>query len=354
MDFNLPSDTPLAAGPSSSDPARPETKNGRYYLPHPVTGKAMSWQRVTNFIKLTDDTYHLELWKQRNVLKGAALLAAEKKGLLDELIRADVKRDKVRLNALCDKAQEMADAYKMSDEGTALHTSTELADYAGGILGPVPEHHKARVRQYLDALAANGLTVVQDMIERVTVSARYDTCGKFDRVFRLADGSNVIGDLKTGDNLDLSMPSISAQLNCYEDGVNEAGIWDGSRYDTRIKVRDDFGIVVHLPSTRPEVHVYRVDLSKGREINRVNLEVRQARRIKAKHVAETFQADLYGAGKDDTDAYWIEQLNAAHTVTQLLGIRDRARSFGQWNDRVADQARLLASELTQAEAGMGS
>ena len=357
-DFDSPDefDTPAAEEVKPKhDPARPEAKRGRYTLPNPESGKSKSWQRVTNFVKLTDDTYHLELWKQRNVAKGVALLAGERDGFLDDLVRLDVKKDKERLNRICEKAQDQADAYKMSDEGTALHTSTELADYAGGILGPVPQHHRAKVRLYLDALAANGLSVVPGMIERVTASATYEVAGKFDRVYQLADGSYVIGDLKTGDSLDLSLPSIAAQLDCYRDGINNVGIFNGQRYDTDIKVRDDFGIVVHLPSTRNEVTVLMIDLDQGREINRVNLQVRAARRIKAKHVARTYQADLYGAAKGDTDQHWLEALNAAHAVTELISVADRARAFGQWNERLANQARLLAAELTGAAApSMGS
>lgn len=340
---------------AKNDPARPEAKRGRYTLPNPDNGKSKSWQRVTNFVKLTDDTYHLELWKQRNVAKGVALIAAQRDGFLDDLVRLDVKQDKERLNRICEKAQDQADAYKLADEGTALHTSTELADYAGGDLNRVPEHHRAKVRLYLDALAANGLTVVPGMIERVTASAAYEVAGKFDRVYRLADGSNVIGDLKTGDSLDLSMPSIAAQLDCYRDGINNCGIFNGQRYDTDLKVRDDFGIVVHLPSTRNEVTVYMIDLDQGREINRVNLEVRTARRIKAKHVAQVFQADVYGVTAAGADQHWLEQLNAAHSVPQLIAVADRARSFGQWNERLADQARIIAAELTGAAApSMGS
>lgn len=336
--------------PKRVDPARPEAKRGRYTLPNPASGKSKSWQRVTNFIKLVDDTYHLELWKQRNVAKGVAM----RPDYVEAIRPLDVKQDKERLNRICERAQDIAGAYKNTDEGTALHTSTELADYAGGSLDTVPPRHHARVQRYLDALRANGLTVVPDMIERVTASQRYEVAGKFDRVFQLDDGSYVIGDLKTGDSLDLSMPSISGQLACYEDGINHTGIWNGSRYDVDIKVRTDFGIVVHLPSTRDEVTVYRIDLSQGHELNRVCLEVRQARRIKAKHVSQVFQADAYRAASANPEQDWLEELNAAHTVAQLVSIADRARAFGQWTERLAGQARLLAAELTKAQQAMGS
>jgi hypothetical protein len=345
-------DTPATeeAPAKRQDPKRPEAKRGRYTLPNPDSGKSKSWQRVSNFIKLAEDTYHLELWKQRNVAKGLAM----RPDLVEALHGLDVKLDKERINNICERAQDIAGAYKMSDEGTALHTSTELADYAGGDLSVVPPAHRRRVQLYLDALRINGLTVVPDMIERVTASARYEVAGKFDRVYQLEDGSRVIGDLKTGDSLDLSFPSIAGQLACYEDGINATGIFNGSRYDTDLKVRTDFGIVVHLPSTREEVSVWKVSLDQGHELLAVCLRVRTQRRIKAKHVAEIFQADAHRAASVNPDQDWLEALNAAHTVAQLVSIADRARSFGQWNERLAGQARMLAGELTKTEAGMGS
>ena len=336
------------------DGKRPEAKRGRYSLPNPLNGKSKSWQRVTNFVKMTDDTYHLELWKQRNVAKGLTLLMDQGRVTAREILAKDVKRDREWLNELCTTAQDAAEAYKMADEGTALHKSTELADYAGGNIHRVPVHHRTKVRMYLDALAAHGLTVVDDMIERVTVSMRYECAGKFDRIYQLTDGSYVIGDLKTGDDLDLSLPSIAAQLNCYEDGINEHGIFDGRRYDDSIKVRTDFGIVVHLPSTRDEVNVLKVDLAEGRTINAANLQVRATRRIKARHVAQVFQADLAGSSLADVEAYWLEQLNAAHTPNELVAVSVRARGFGQWNERLAGQARIIVAQLRSAEARMGS
>lgn len=334
------------AAPSHKDPARPDARNGRYYLPNPDTGKTKSWQRVTNFVKLTDDTYHLELWKQRNVLKGVAILSQTRPQLMDQLAESHVKADKDRLNTIAVRAQEAAEAYAMAEEGTALHKSTELADYAGGDLNRVPERHRGRVRQYLDALAVNGFTVLPDMIERVTASARYEVAGKFDRVMGLRDGSAALVDLKTGDSLDLSFPSIAAQLECYVDGVNNVGIFDGQRYDTRLKVRTDFGIVIHLPSTRDEVTVYAVDLSQGRIINAANLEVRAARQIKAKHVAKVFDAEALLPTGDELDQHWLEAMNAAHSYGELVAVAERARSFGQWNERLAGQARIVAAEVT--------
>ena len=342
------------------DPKRPEAKRGRYYLPNHATGKTKGWQRVTNFTKLTDDTYHLELWKQRNVTKGLAVMlgAPTEHGFrtgvmetIDHIAGLDVKADKERLGNITAKAQEVAGSKKMADEGTALHKSSELVDYAGGDLNRAPERHRRHMRLYLDALAVHGLTVLPDMIERVVASSKYEVAGKLDRICGLRDGSNVVVDLKTGDSIDLSFPSIAAQLDAYRDGINAGGIFDGRRYDQSIKVRDDFAIVVHLPSTRHEVTVYAVNLAKGAIINAANLAVREARRIKASDVATVFDLKAFDVNpmtRAEQDQHWLEQMNAAFRREQLIDIAARARAFGQWNERLAGQARLLATEMVTA------
>jgi len=353
--FKLPAPVG-SAQPKEPDPLRPETVNGRYPLHDPETGKPKTWQRVTNFVKLTDDNYYLELWKQRNVVVGVARMLASpaENGLrgtvaeaLDRVSAMDVKADKDALNSLASRAQDVADAYRMSSEGTELHKSTEMTDFAGGDLNRAPERHRPKVRMYLDALAVNGLTVLPDHIERVVLSTKYSVAGKYDRVFGLRDGSFVIGDLKTGSSLDLSFPAIAAQLECYADGINSHGVYagKGERYDRSLMVREDFGIVVHLPSDRDEVTVYMVDLSQGRTINAVNLAVRDARRIKHQHVSAVFQGADWMPTPAELDAHWLEQMNAAHTYDQLVSVAQRAKTFRQWNERLADQARIIATEL---------
>lgn len=343
---------PPAREEREEDPMRPEARRGRYSLPNPENGKKRSYGRVSNFIKLADDTYHLELWKQRNILKGLALMSATREEeFIPQVGTLDVKVDKEKLNRIAETAMREADAYRMADEGTHLHKSAELVDFAGGDLNVAPERHQVKMALYLSALRDNGLTVVPNMIERVTASLRYDVAGKFDRVCRMSDGSNAIVDVKTGDSLDLSMPSIAAQLDCYRDGINNTGIFDGKRYDQSIKVRDDIGLVIHLPSTRNEVHVIEVDLAAGAEINEVNLAIRNVRRIKAGSCSRTFRPSNYQLSPDAQDQGWLEQMNAANSYAELFDVATRARRVGQWNARLSAQARLLAPTLPHGKEG---
>lgn len=324
-----------------------EAKNGRYPFPDPVTGiiPKRGYMRVTNFTKGFDDTTFLEQWKQRNVIVGFAKMALARPTLAHTTSQKSVKANKEALNELVKRSLEYADAYAMADEGTALHKSAEAALPAGR-----PDageaRHTGRMTQLMDCLAVNGILMLPGYQECGTISRRYDVGGKFDGIARLRDGSNVIVDWKTGDRLDLSFPSIAAQLKCYEDGVNNGGVWDGFGYDTSVKVRTDFALVVHLPSTRDEVTVYMIDLSAGEQINEANIAVREARKIKPESFVRLFDMQQLILSPAEQDAYWLEQMNAAADHDALVQVAQRSRSFGQWNERLAGQARVIDAELT--------
>lgn len=346
------------APPKPEDPMRPNARRGRYSLPDPKTGKPKSWQRMTNLVKNADDTYHLVLWEKRNIAKGLATMFADPAEYgfhpmdvheaLAHVARLDVKGNKERLNSIVTVAMDVADAYEMAEEGTKLHESTELVDGAHGDLNVAPLHHQVKMALYLTALREAGLEVVPELIERVTVSETYQAAGKFDRIYRMVDGSYVLGDLKTSDSdLSLSMPSIAAQLDGYRDGINNVGIFDGQRYDRSIRVRDDIALVIHLPSTRHECHVIEVDLEAGRQINAVNVAVREIRRVKAASISRIFQAARYQRSQDEMDQYWLVQLNGAHSRDELIALAGQARKAGEWNERLAGQARLLAAGFEQ-------
>lgn len=352
--FDLAEDAPMAPPVKREDPLRPEAKRGRYSLPHPETGKKQSWRRATNSTKPFEDRYHLELWVQRNVAVGLGILIRDGRINARSLASHDVKEDKNRLNNMVQTAQDVAEAYKMADEGTALHASVEAVLAAGGDLNRAPEKHRPKVRMFLDALSANGLRVVPNMVERVIVSTKYQTAGKLDYVLQLPDGSFAIGDLKTGDSLDLSSPGISAQMDIYEDGWNSHGVFNGHRYEQPFKVRDDFAVVIHLPSTRNEVAVHRCKLAEGRRINAVNQQIFDVRKIKAKDVLSTFDGGDFQLSADQIHAYWSEQLNACHDREQMIQVARRAKGWGQWTARLGDVARNLEKELLWGSQGMGS
>lgn len=340
---------PSADGPIRLDqpggPARPEARGGRYYLPDPVTGKTASWQRVTNFIKLTEDTYHLELWKQRCVAVGVAKLAQAGKVSIEILAGLDVKAQKVHINNVASAAMEAYGAYDNATEGTELHKSTETVDYANGRIIAAPERHWEAMQLYRRTLAQHGLTVMPELIERVTVSKRYETAGKFDRILTEADGTRVLADLKTGDSI-YDFRSMAAQLDAYRNGINEHGIYDGRGYNRGVKVRDDYALIIHMPSTRPgEITVYRVPLAPGKAINDYNLSVREARRVKVGEDVYVPPVPVAGRSRDEAHAVWTEQICAAHTYEELVLIANDAKAAGEWTSDLSRACKLAAAEL---------
>lgn len=334
-------------GRPAKDAARPDAVRGRYNLAHPVTGVRTSFQRVTRFVGLSADTFHLDLWKQRCVAKGIGMSPNPAAAG-----RLDVKADKARLDRIVETAKDVAGANVASARGTELHKSAEDADFAGSwqdpysILKVVPDD-RPHIQRYLDTLRASGLKVASladgsPLIERVAVSTRYDVAGKFDRILTEPDGSHVMVDLKTKDTLDFGVAEIAAQLAVYQDGVNEHGVYTGTpgcMYDTSVKVRADYGLVIHLPQNGTTCTLHWVDLHAGHEISRVCLEVRQSRKIKPDHIMRPYSPSL--PSRDEMEAYWIEQMNAAADRAGLMAVRDRARSFGQWTERLAGQARVI-------------
>lgn len=336
------------------DPLRPKPVRGRYLLPRPSGPKAGTkayWTRVTNFTKLFEDTYLLEQWKQRNAVKGFAIMALSRPALVEDAAGLHVKADKPRLNRMVDKAFVAAETYALADEGTALHKSTEDVDHAHGDLNVATERHQVKMALYRQTLRENNIAIVPDLIERVTVSEHYQVAGKFDRIVKLADGSYCMADVKTNDSLDFAVPSIAAQLECYVNGVNNTGIWDSQRYDTSIKVREDFGLILYLPSTRDECRVIRVELEAGRQINAVNLAVKGARTIKGGSISRSFLPnEIQALNTVDTDALWRDKLNNCDSRDDLIAVVARAKAVSQWNGGLADYARGLAAAI----AAMGS
>lgn len=330
-DFDDP--IPSGVAPKSVGKRWPEPKRdkfGRYLLPAPGETAHQSWQRATTLIKKASDTFHLERWKERTVAKGVA----SRPDLTALAATLDVKRDKDQFDKLCAQAFDVAGGSAGASLGTALHSMAEGVDETGS-MDAVPELYRSRMREYNAALAEAGITVIPGFIERQTLSVRWGSAGTLDRGYRLADGTNVIGDLKTGSTLDFGFKEIEAQLAIYEDGVNTAGVWTGEGWDTRIKVSHEIGIVVHLPSDRPGCHIYVANLANGRRLLEVCAAVRDEQKLKSPLIE-------YRLSPVDG---WEERLNAANTYDELVSVVGDIKRAGCWTRELSHVARKLAGVL---------
>lgn len=264
----------------SQEPEPERDSYGRYLLPHPVTGKQQSWRRVTTFSGQLDDTYNLESWLRRHLLRGAA----QNPELARQAARLEISRentrDKQTLNEMADELMVRSGSKTAADEGTYVHTLTEAvdrstdADSRNAAFAAVPANYRADVIAYGRALDRIGLKVVPALLERRTVVTEYGTAGTFDQVCMavrdipeagLAKGDFVVTDKKTGSDVSYGAGTHAVQLSQYAHGINSSGVWDefARQWTHPVRVREDVGVIVHLPLETGQCTLHVLDLTKG-------------------------------------------------------------------------------------------
>jgi len=326
------------AAAEQPEPAR--DRWGRYLLLHPCTGQPQAWTRATTFAKSCADTYALSQWGARMTVVGLT----KRDDLLALAHGKDVSKDKKALDRIVEDAKSAAGDKVAANKGTALHSFTELVDTGRGTVADVPEAQRADVSAYRAAMEDAGLEVV--LAERITAVTNFDVAGTFDRVLRLTRdlpgigqaGDYVIGDLKSGRDLSYGWGEIAVQLAVYGHGVNEAGVWDAvaGRWERlHLTVREDVGIVMHLPVGKAECTLYRVDLAEGWRASRLCADVREWR--KAKDLAAPISVAEAAPSMASVTAIapaqsvvrqpsWEERFSAVQSKQQAAELYESARS----------------------------
>lgn len=257
----------------------PRDRWGRYLLPHPGTGKRQAWTRSTTFAKSISDTFALSQWSQRMVAKGLTI----RRDLLSMAHTLDVKEDKDKLNALCEDAKSAAGNKVAANLGTALHSFSEHVDRGDMAVADVPEEQRGDIAAYAAAMDNAGVRIVPGMIERQTVLPAYEVGGTFDRLLDLdsaqrwflqaldvdvlpghaVHGTEVVGDVKSGQDLQYGWNEIAIQLLIYALGVRTSGVWNRATqsWEPPRPVRVDFAIVMHVPVGSNRCTLYKLDLT---------------------------------------------------------------------------------------------
>lgn len=251
---------------------------GRPYVVPEAGGRAIPYTRCTTFVGCVEDKYLLGLWQQRHVAKGIAahddLIAA---------VRDKDPDDKDGLNFLVGEAKERAGANDASRRGTYMHTVTEAADRGmdpGKVelptlsTGPLdPSAYIADLAAYLEATEPFKMLAVEAFL----VHDPLKVGGTTDRIVQY-QGRRYIADLKTGDSVDFSALTISAQLAMYARSRPYDHV-TAQRLDPH-GCELDRGIVIHLPFGQARCDLYWVDLLAGWEAVMVARDVRAARQRK--------------------------------------------------------------------------
>jgi hypothetical protein len=335
---------------------------GRYLLKDPVSGKKGPYTRATTFAKSISDTFTLSQWSQRMVAKGLTV----RPDLVSLAYPLDVKADRDALNKIVEDAKSAAGNKVAANMGTALHSFTQRIDEepVADIEKLVPESALDDVRAYRSALEQGGIRVVPELIERITAVPDYEVAGTLDRGLdlsecrfdlgpevNLSDGHLVIGDLKTGRDLQYGWNEISIQLAIYAMGVKACGTWNPrtKTWDSALPVRQDFALVMHLPVGSKKCTIYKVELEPARRAMELCRDVRRWRTYRVlaeplavaevstrqydtteidRHVEET--AHLHGPT-------WLERFESAASRGELSHLFHEAVTAGVWSD-VLEQA----------------
>jgi hypothetical protein len=249
---------------------------GRYRLVHPVTGKKQAWQRCTTFSKMLEDTFGLGKWQRRMAAKGLAL----RPDLLDMIATLEVKQDSQRMDLLLEQAMDAAGQKVAANQGTVCHKHTEDVD-RGDSLDDVPPRYRADVTAYVKAIRDAGITIVPELIERITAVPDLGVGGTLDRVVRDRHGKYRILDVKTG-NMDFGQLGICVQLAVYAAGVNTAGVYDldTGTWQQGPKVETDYALVAHIPVGSGTCELLKVPIDTGWEAVQTAVQVRDWRKMK--------------------------------------------------------------------------
>ncbi len=325
---------------------------GRYMAPVPPSDafpeggpKDVAYTRATTMAKTISDTYALNQWGKRMVIKGITLRPD-----LRALAAATPLEDRDTLNKIADDAEAAAGAKISATLGTARHALTELYD-RGQELPPLEEAEERDLAAYQALLAETGITVLPNMIERTVVVPEYGVAGTFDRIVKMPDGTLRIADLKTGKDLSYGWGEI-----CIQEAIYQMAEWI---YDyvsgqwVAMPVTDpNIGVVIHLPVGSGEATWYDVNLKAGRAGLELAHSVRDWR--KGKNLAvprHTARAAAPNLGEDHTTvtpATPLQRVQAATNKATLAALWEELNPQGLWTPELmaAAQAQMTKFATT--------
>lgn len=249
---------------------------GRYKVLPPAGSKPEGYTRATTIAKTLDDGSGLIGWGKRMValgLSGRPDLVA--------LVGATDDTDKKELDKICERAAEAGGATIRRDLGTALHAMLENSWTIDGYTAPAP--YTADVAAVHQALKNAGLSVVENMTERMIVNDHYKIAGTFDLI--LTDGNtNYISDIKTGSSL-MGALAFSIQLAIYAGADNlytQGAAADGSDdiREPMPQLDDTRGVIIHVQPASGKCDLHWIDLDQGLEALEVAIDVRGIRKAK--------------------------------------------------------------------------
>lgn len=261
---------------------------GQYANLPPIPGEERSqgWTRATTLKDILTDKKNLELWGNRQVVRGLAMQPYLLRQLQDEIVAGEIdfddKKIKDWLNKIANDAKAVAGSFEGADKGTAFHKSAELYD-AGNpfkiddLMGSFDLNQAAMLSAYARSLSEHKIKPVGHLMERVICVPELKVAGRLDRVYRDQDGLLKIGDLKSQKWEPGAFDTISlcVQLAIYANAswmLNEEA-WEWEPFPTNID--KSTGIIAWVPAVKPGIaEIYDLDLEWGWKLAKASFRIR--------------------------------------------------------------------------------
>lgn len=206
-------------------PERPDFRRVNRGVPFVLSpeGKRVRYSRSSNAGKILDDESNLTDWKLRTVVAGAA----QRPELMAAASVLDVDQDKKRLRDIAEECLVAGKGLRRSIIGTAVHSMFDHVD-RNDEWDPPPQFRDL-VDAYVAALETWGLVPVA--IEVHVINDEFHLAGTLDRLYRTTKtlvapdgqvipiGTIIVGDTKTGKELEYASGSYATQLAAYVDSV---------------------------------------------------------------------------------------------------------------------------------------
>lgn len=301
---------PPYAPPTASIPDAPEvpgkwvpqyTRDKRSYVVPGLDGLAHTdtFTRATSHSKVLDDSSALTDWRLRATVLGLARNPELLDGLsldgADHVSELDFG-SKLALTNVSNQAARRAGADDGSDFGTKLHGYLQAVLEGVLTIEQVPALFIPYLRVLFAAMRRHGLSFVAGMVERTVFIPATGMVGTLDFLAVTADGTLVVGDLKTSSSIDYSWLAIGVQLGQYA-GAAMMLSWDGTRWEPMPPVSQVIAKVVAVPKDAPipQARIYTVDLTLGMEM------VEEATRVQAIHEAAKRAASFPQLRREDDE-----------------------------------------------------
>ena len=319
------------AEPSDPELLVPRDQWGRPLIAPLDGGKPVGYHRASSFGKLLDDTYHLDLWVQRQTAYGMALTPelvtrALAVGSPDEVKLTSERQYKQRraaLDVIVEQAQEAAGSNVKSALGTAIHGATELVDKGESLDGLDPLLRE-RAEAYWRFCRSEAIEITS--IETFGVDDVHRVAGTWDRTGWWRASHRVI-DVKTGSSMDFAGIVYAVQLAEYAH-MQEYDLATGERTPhDGIDLAE--ALIVHVPREMgAPVEAFTVDIEVGWRHAILVDAVTRARKEGKKAIR--FHEPMDDIGYQILNAQSYEALIAIH-----------ASSDGQWT---GEHSRLATAQ----------